>query len=186
MMKNQRIIFEKGDINKILERLTYEIIEKNQDTEDLVLIGIRRRGVTLAKRLQEGLKRTKDIVVPVGALDITLYRDDLSEIASQPVLKKTEIRFPIKGKKVILVDDVIYTGRTVRAALDGIIDLGRPKLVQLAVLIDRGHRELPIKPDYVGKSIPTSRDEAVEVRLWEEDGEEKIVVEDYGSKEFRN
>ena len=177
MVKN-KVIHNREQIEKSLKRITHEILEKNTEGYDLVLIGIKKRGVSLARRLSRCLKGVGGIDVPIGELDITLYRDDLSEISSQPILRKTEVPFSVKGKKVILVDDVLYTGRTVRAALDAIIDLGRPCCIQLAVLLDRGHRELPIRADYVGKNIPTSRGELVEVRLEEDDGIDEVVIQE--------
>jgi len=171
-----KILLDKQDINRSLTRIAHEIWERNRGMENLVLIGIRRHGVPIAQRLSQKLKEIAGITIPVGALDITLYRDDLSEIDSQPVLKKTEIPFSIKGTRVILCDDVLYTGRTIRAALDGIIDLGRPMSIQLAVLVDRGHRELPIQANYVGKNIPTTSDEFVEVFLEEDDAMDQVLV----------
>ncbi len=171
-----KILLDKQDINRSLTRIAHEIWERNRGMENLVLIGIRRHGVPIAQRLSEKLKEIAGITIPVGALDITLYRDDLSEIDSQPVLKKTEIPFSIKGTRVILCDDVLYTGRTIRAALDGIIDLGRPMSIQLAVLVDRGHRELPIQANYVGKNIPTTIDEFIEVFLEEDDAIDQVMV----------
>jgi len=171
------IILDKQDIHRVLTRIAHETWEKNRGMKNLVLIGIRRHGVSLANRLSLRLKDIAGISVPVGALDITLYRDDLSEIASQPVLKKTEISFAVKDKIIVLCDDVLYTGRTVRAALDAIIDLGRPLAIQLAVLIDRGHRELPIQATYVGKNIPTSKQESVEVFLEEEDDRDQVLIQ---------
>lgn len=171
-----KIILDKQDINRTLTRIAHEIWERNRGLENLVLIGIRRRGVSIAHRLSRKLQEIAGISVPVGALDITLYRDDLSEIDSQPVIKKTEIPFSLKGKRIILCDDVLYTGRTIRAALDGIIDLGRPMSIQLAVLIDRGHRELPIHANYVGKNISTTIDELIEVFLEEDDHIEQVIV----------
>ncbi len=171
-----KILLDKQDINRSLTRIAHEIWERNRGMENLVLIGIRRHGVPIAQRLSEKLKEIAGITIPVGALDITLYRDDLSEIDSQPVLKKTEIPFSIKGTRVILCDDVLYTGRTIRAALDGIIDLGRPMSIQLAVLVDRGHRELPIQANYVGKNIPTTIDEFIEVFLEEDDAMDQVMV----------
>ena len=156
--------------------MAHEILEKNKGTEDLAIVGIRNRGAYLAQRLADLIERIDGHKPPVGLLDITLYRDDLSSIAQQPVVHKTDIDFDIQDKKVILVDDVLYTGRTVRAALDELIDFGRPLFIQLAVMIDRGHRELPIRADYVGKNIPTSTKETVEVRLAETDAEDEIVV----------
>lgn len=170
------LILDKHDIARSLTRIAHEIWERNRGAENLVFIGIRRRGVTIANRLSEKLKEIQGVMIPVGALDINLYRDDLSEVASQPVLKKTEIPFSVKDKKIILCDDVLYTGRTVRAALDGIIDMGRPKEIMLAVLIDRGHRELPIQPNFAGKDISASKEELVEVLLEEDDGVDQVII----------
>lgn len=164
------------EMNRTLSRLAHEILERNKETDALVLVGIRRRGITLARRIAEKICDIDGKNIPVGEIDITLYRDDFSEIGLQPEMKETDIPFPIKGKKVVLVDDVLFTGRTVRAAMDGIIHLGRPKAIQLVVLIDRGHRELPIRPDYVGKNVPTSRQEIVEVRLQEDDEKEEVII----------
>ena len=178
MVKN-KVIHNREQIEKSLKRIAHEILEKNTEGYDLVLIGIKKRGVTLARRLAECLKEVGKIDVPTGELDITLYRDDLSEISSQPILRKTEVPFSVKGKKVILVDDVLYTGRTVRAALDAIIDLGRPCCIQLAVLLDRGHRELPIRADFVGRNIPTRVHEKVKVLLTELGaGHDEVVIEE--------
>lgn len=178
MEKARKCIQNQKDIDKSLKRMAYEILEKNKNSKDLFLIGIRKRGVTLAKRLSIIIKEIGGIEIPIGALDINLYRDDLSEVASQPILRKTEVPFTIRGKKVILVDDVLYTGRTIRAALDAIIDLGRPRFIQLAVLLDRGHRELPIRADYVGKNVPTSKGELVEVKLIEDDGIDEVMIQE--------
>lgn len=175
-MKEKTRILDKEAINRALMRIAHEILEKNKGTENLCLIGIRNRGVYLASRLNSCIKKIENKELPVGTLDITLYRDDLSLIAQQPVVHKTEISFDIGGKTVVLVDDVLYTGRTVRAALDALMDFGRPKSTQLAVLIDRGHRELPIRADYVGKNIPTSKAETVEVRLEEADSKDEVVI----------
>lgn len=175
-MKEKTKILDKDTLNRSIMRIAHEILEKNKGTEDLCLVGIRNRGVFLAKRLAECIKKIEDKEIAVGVLDITLYRDDLTLIAAHPVVHKTEIGFDINAKNVVLVDDVLYTGRTVRAALDALMDFGRPKSVQLAVLVDRGHRELPVRPDYVGKNIPTSRKETVEVRLDEVDGEDAVVI----------
>jgi pyrimidine operon attenuation protein/uracil phosphoribosyltransferase len=175
-MKEKAKILDKDGINRALMRIAHEILEKNKGTDALCLIGIRNRGAYLAKRLGECIERIDQARVPVGILDITLYRDDLTLIAAQPVVRKTEIDFDIDGKNVVLVDDVLYTGRTIRAALDALIDFGRPKSIQLAVLIDRGHRELPIRADYAGKNIPTSKNETVEVRLEEADGKDEVVI----------
>ncbi|MCL6635558.1 MAG: bifunctional pyr operon transcriptional regulator/uracil phosphoribosyltransferase PyrR [Peptococcaceae bacterium] len=171
-------ILDQDGIRRALTRIAHEIIERNKGTEDIVLVGIRRRGVPLAGRLAAKIMEIEGRTVPVGLLDITLYRDDLNTRASQPLVRSTDVRFPVTGKKVVLVDDVIYTGRTIRAALDAVMDLGRPRLIQLAVLIDRGHRELPIRADYVGKNVPTARREVVSVRLQEIDGEERVVILD--------
>jgi pyrimidine operon attenuation protein/uracil phosphoribosyltransferase len=171
-----KILLDKQDINRTLTRIAHEIWERNRGMENLVLIGIRRRGVPIAQRLSQKLKEIAGIEIPVGALDINLYRDDLSEIDAQPVLKKTEIPFSVKGARVILCDDVLYTGRTIRAAMDAVIDLGRPMSIQLAVLVDRGHRELPIQANYVGKNIPTTMDEFIEVFLEEDDAMDQVMV----------
>jgi pyrimidine operon attenuation protein/uracil phosphoribosyltransferase len=175
-MKEKSRIMDQNGLTRTLTRMAHEIIEKNKGTGDLVIVGIRTRGAHLAQRLAEMIGSIDGHTPPVGLLDITLYRDDLSSVAQQPVVHKTEIDFDIEDKKVVLVDDVLYTGRTIRAALDELIDFGRPQFIQLAVLIDRGHRELPIRADYVGKNIPTSTKETVEVRLQESDGKDEIVV----------
>lgn len=164
------------NIRRALYRLSHEITERNKGISDIILVGIRTRGVPLAKRLAELIGEQEKAVIPVGTLDITFYRDDLSLISSQPVLHRTEIPMNITNKKVVLVDDVLYTGRTVRAAMDALMDLGRPDCIQLAVLIDRGHRELPIRADYVGKNVPTSKREVVHVKLKETDGEDRVVI----------
>jgi len=166
-------------IQRVLTRVAHEIVEKNKGTAELVLIGLRSRGVDLARRLSQRLKEIDGVDVPVGALDITLYRDDLGKGGPQPSVRRTEIPFSIENKKVILVDDVLYTGRTVRAAMDGLMDLGRPRAIQLAVLVDRGHRELPIRADYVGKNVPTAKTEQVQVMLQEEDGADRVVILDH-------
>ncbi|AFV11658.1 bifunctional protein PyrR [Thermacetogenium phaeum DSM 12270] len=169
-------IMDADAIRRALTRIAHEILEKNQGTKDLVLVGIRRRGVPLARKIAQTIKEIEGTSVPLGILDITLYRDDLSQLGYQPLVRKTEVPFDITGKKVILVDDVLYTGRTVRAALDALIDLGRPKLIQLAVLIDRGHRELPIRADFVGKNVPTSRKEEISVSVQEIDGVDRVAI----------
>lgn len=176
LMKEKSRIMDKNGLERTLTRMAHEILEKNKGTEDLVIVGVRTRGAVLAERLAVLIEGIDGYKTPVGVLDITLYRDDLSSIAQQPVVHKTEIDFDIQDKKVILVDDVLYTGRTIRAALDEIVDFGRPLFIQLAVLLDRGHRELPIRADYVGKNIPTSLKETVEVRLEETDGVDEVVV----------
>lgn len=176
MTKEKAQILDQEGIRRSLTRIAHEIIERNKGTGNLVLIGIRRRGVPLAERLAERIKEIEGRAVPVGTLDITLYRDDLTTMAYQPLVRSTEVPFSVSGKTVVLVDDVIYTGRTIRAALDAVMDLGRPRVIQLAVLIDRGHRELPIRPDYVGKNVPTSGKEEALVKLHEIDGEERVVI----------
>ena len=175
-VKEKAKIMQGREIEKALSRLAHEILERIPEVKKLAIIGIRTRGAYLAERIREKLKEVAKVKVPLGIMDITLYRDDLSVIGPQPVVHATEIPFDITGKKVVLVDDVLYTGRTVRAALDGLTDLGRPRVIQLAVLVDRGHRELPIRADYVGKNIPTSQEEMVEVRLKEVDGREEVVI----------
>lgn len=175
-MKVKANILDKDNINRALMRIAHEILEKNKGTAELCLVGIRNRGVYLAQRLADCIKKIEDKTVPVGILDITLYRDDLTLIAAQPVVRKTEIDFDISDKNLVLVDDVLYTGRTIRAALDALIDFGRPKSIQLAVLIDRGHRELPVRADYVGKNIPTAKTESVEVHLEEVDEKDDVMI----------
>ncbi|MTV47613.1 bifunctional pyr operon transcriptional regulator/uracil phosphoribosyltransferase PyrR [Heliobacillus mobilis] len=165
-------------IRRAITRIAHEILEKNQGVKDLVLVGIRRRGVPLALRLQQKIQEIEGVQVPLGALDITLYRDDLTTLDVQPVIHKTEVPFSLTKKTVVLVDDVLYTGRTVRAALDALIDIGRPQAIQLAVLIDRGHRELPIRADFVGKNVPTSKREVISVCVAEVDGEEGVSIQD--------
>ena len=175
-MTEKAKILDKEAIERSLTRIAHEIVEKNKGVDNLCLVGIRNRGVYLAKRLAADIKKIENKDVPVGILDITLYRDDLTLISAQPVVHKTEIDFDIEGKVVVLVDDVLYTGRTIRAALDALVDFGRPKSIQLAVLVDRGHRELPVRADYAGKNIPTSQNETVEVRLEETDGKDEVVI----------
>ncbi len=175
-LKEKAKILDKETIDKALKRMAHEIVENAGAMDDSVLIGIKNRGAYIAQRLAE---KIKDIVGKnplVGALDITLYRDDLTQVAEQPIVHATEISFDIDNKRVILVDDVLFTGRTIRCALDALIDFGRPGKIQLAVLIDRGHRELPIRADYVGKNVPTSVKESVEVRLAESDGKDEVVI----------
>ncbi len=170
-------VLDEAALDRALTRIAHEILEKNGGSSDLAFVGLRTRGVTLAQRLAARIAQIDGATLPVGTLDITLYRDDLG-LRGAPVIRGTDIPFSIKNKTVILVDDVLFTGRTIRAALDAIIDLGRPKAIQLAILIDRGHRELPIRPDYVGKNLPTSRRESVAVRLREHDGEDRVVIEE--------
>ncbi len=169
-------VLGEGDMERVLRRIAVEIVERNKGLDRVILLGIQRRGVHLAARIRELFREEEKVKVPSGELDITLYRDDISVLADQPVVHSTSVPGDITGKRIILVDDVLFTGRTVRAALDAITDLGRPERVQLAVLVDRGHRELPIAADYVGKVIPTSRSENVEVRVKELDGEDKVVI----------
>lgn len=169
-------IMDAAGIKRVLSRLASEIVERNKGTDDLLLVGIHRRGVPLAKRLAERIDLLEGVTVPVGALDITLYRDDLSTIAPHPVVSKTEFPIDITDHNLILVDDVLYTGRTVRAALDHIMDYGRPRRVQLAVLVDRGHRELPIQADYVGKFVPTKDSEIIKVMVKEIDGVDEVLI----------
>lgn len=169
-------IMNAQEMNRALTRIAHEIIERNKGAESLALIGVHTRGVPIAEHLA-GLIESFEAVKPqLGKLDITLYRDDLSEIALQPVVKKTEVPFDIQGMRVILIDDVLYTGRTARAALDALIDMGRPAVIQYAVLVDRGHRELPIRADYVGKNVPTSKHEVVKVKLQSIDGDEGVSL----------
>jgi pyrimidine operon attenuation protein/uracil phosphoribosyltransferase len=171
-----RQIMTADEIRRATIRLSHEIVEKQAGTEGLLLIGIQRRGVPLARRIAAAIAENEGAEIPVGALDITFYRDDLSMVAQQPVVKGTELPSGIDGKTVILVDDVLYTGRTIRAALDALIDFGRPREIQLVVLVDRGHRELPIKADYVGKNLPTSAAQSVQVHLTEIDGRDEVEI----------
>ncbi len=166
-------------MHRSLTRIAHEIVERNRAVEDVALVGIRQRGVPLARRIAAELQAITGAAVPTGALDITLYRDDLMRhaVGPQPVVRSTDIPFDIDDRVILLVDDVLYTGRTVRAALDALIDFGRPRAIQLAVLVDRGHRELPIKADYVGKNVPTSRRESVQVRLEEVDGHDDVLIQ---------
>lgn len=173
------VVMDAQAIQRALTRIAHEVLEKNKGTKDVIIVGIRKRGVPLAERLAKIIKDIEGVELPIGILDITLYRDDLSHISYQPLVQETQISEDINNKTLILVDDVLFTGRTIRAALDAIIDLGRPKKIQLAVLIDRGHRELPIRADYVGKNVPTSSREAVEVRLTETDDAEKVFIGEY-------
>jgi pyrimidine operon attenuation protein / uracil phosphoribosyltransferase len=176
IMKLKAIILDKKGIDRTLTRISHEIIEKNKGVKDIVFVGIKRRGIPLAKRLSKIIEEIEDFKVPVDSVDITLYRDDLTMITKIPVIKSIDIGIDVKNKKVIIVDDVIYTGRTVRAAIEAIIKNGRPQMIQLAVLVDRGHREIPIRADYVGKNIPTSKEEVISVELTEIDGEETVKI----------
>jgi pyrimidine operon attenuation protein / uracil phosphoribosyltransferase len=175
-MKEKAKILDGEGINRAIMRISHEIIEKNKGTAELCIIGIRNRGVYIAQRIAECIKKIENTNVLTGALDITLYRDDLALASGQPLVRRTEIDFDINAKNLVLVDDVLYTGRTIRAALDALIDFGRPKSIQLAVLVDRGHRELPIRADFVGKNIPTSNRETVEVHLQESDGDNEVLI----------
>jgi pyrimidine operon attenuation protein/uracil phosphoribosyltransferase len=175
-MKLKAVLLDNKAIRRSLVRISHEIIEKNKGVEDIILVGIKRRGYPLAKRISEQIENIEGIKVPVGSVDITLYRDDLSNINEMPNINSTDIEVPIKDKIVILVDDVLFTCRTVRAAIDAIIDTGRPNSIQLAVLIDRGHKELPIRADFVGKNVPTSRNEIVKVEIEEIDGVDSVKI----------
>jgi len=171
-----KIIMTREDIRRTLARIAHEIIERNKVIERLMLIGMHTRGVPLAKRLAASIENFAGLQIPVGALDISLYRDDLSSLNPQPVVKKTDIPAGIDGRAIVLVDDVLFTGRSTRAAMDALTDLGRPNSIQLAVLVDRGHREMPIRADYVGKNIPSSRHEEIQVRLEETDGIDEVAI----------
>ena len=169
------VVMESDEVRRALDRIAHEITEKNKGINDVILVGIRTRGVPIAQRLATAIEKIENQKPFVGILDITLYRDDLSTL-DQPIVRSTEIPLDINDKIIVLVDDVLYTGRTIRCALDAIMDIGRPKAIQLAVLIDRGHRELPISADYVGKDIPTSKQESVSVKIDDVDGEDKVVI----------
>ena len=170
------VVMDEVAIDRALTRIAHEILEHNKGCQDVVLVGIRTRGIHLARRLASRLRAIEGEIVPLGVMDVTLYRDDLRHRVDHPKVERTEIPFPLTDKHVILVDDVLFTGRTIRAALDGLMDFGRPRSIQLAVLVDRGHRELPIRADYVGRNVPTAMPESVEVRLREEDGMEQVVI----------
>jgi pyrimidine operon attenuation protein / uracil phosphoribosyltransferase len=177
------VLMDADRIGRTLTRIAHEIVERNKGVEDLALIGVRTRGVPIARRLAQALREITGTDIPTGALDITLYRDDLMRqaVGPQPLVRRTEIPFSIDDRRILLVDDVLYTGRTTRAALDALIDFGRPKGIQLIVLVDRGHRELPIKADYVGKSVPTAPAESVQVHLHEIDGVDEVLLEAGGA-----
>ena len=172
----KNVVMDSEAIRRALVRIAHEIIEKNKGVEDVVIVGIRTRGVPLAQRIAAEINAIENCEMTVGMLDITLYRDDLSTLGYNPVVHGTDINFDLSGKHVVLVDDVLYTGRTIRAALDAVIDMGRPKTIQLAVLVDRGHKELPIRADYVGKNVPTSQKETIEVVLNEIDGTDEVYI----------
>lgn len=175
MKEGSQILDEKA-ITRGITRISHEIIERNKGIQDVVLIGIKTRGVYIAQRIREAIEKFEGKLLDLGELDISLYRDDLEKISEEPIINGTKIDFDIKDKIVVLVDDVLYTGRTIRSALDAIIDMGRPKSIQLAILIDRGHKELPIRSDYVGKNVPTSKNEIVSVKLMEFDGENSVTI----------
>ena len=169
-------IMDTEAMRRAIVRIAHEVIEKNKGVENVILVGIRTRGVPLAKRIAQEIEKIEKVKVPVGSLDITLYRDDLSTLAYNPIVHGTEIDHDISGKVAVLVDDVLYTGRTIRAALDALIDMGRPQAIQLAVLIDRGHKELPIRADFVGQNVPTAQKELIDVSLSESDGCDEVVI----------
>ncbi|BAO06893.1 pyrimidine operon attenuation protein [Enterococcus mundtii QU 25] len=175
MMQAKEVV-DQVTMKRALTRITYEIIERNQSIEEIVLVGIKTRGIYIAARIAERLKQLENIEVPVGELDITLYRDDKKEIAQEPELHSSDIPVSLEGKEVILIDDVLYTGRTIRASMDAVMDFGRPRKISLAVLVDRGHRELPIRADYVGKNIPTAKKEEILVEMQELDGQDRIMI----------
>lgn len=174
--QDERLVMDVGDIARALTRIAHEILERNKGVKNLALVGIRTGGVHLAHRLAKRIQDIEGVPVPIGELDITLYRDDLSLRKEQPILRRTSVPFDVSDKVVVLVDDVLFTGRTIRAAMDGLIDLGRPEEIQLAVLVDRGHRQLPIKANYIGKNLPTSREENVQVMLEEQGEDDRVVI----------
>jgi len=176
-MKPARVVLDHVAIQRALTRIAHEILEKNRSTEHLALVGIHTRGVYLSQRIAAAITAGEGVSIPCGEIDITLYRDDVGRSRARPEVRGTKIPFSVDNLRIVLVDDVLYTGRTVRAALDALIDFGRPRSIQLAVLVDRGHRELPIRADYVGKNLPTARDEHVHVRLVERDGVDEVVIE---------
>ncbi len=182
-LREKAVILDAQAMRRMLTRIAHEIVERNKGTGDLIIVGIRRRGVPLARRIQAKIKDFENVEVPLGMLDITLYRDDLQTISHAPVVRTTEIPIDVEDRTVILVDDVLYTGRTVRAALDELMDFGRPKSIQLAVLVDRGHRELPVRADYVGKNVPTSRKEVIAVNVEEEDGSDCVKIMEFGDED---
>ncbi|HKN85558.1 MAG TPA: bifunctional pyr operon transcriptional regulator/uracil phosphoribosyltransferase PyrR [Nitrospiraceae bacterium] len=173
---HEKLVMDASEVARAMTRIAHEILERNKGTQHLALVGIRTGGVYLAHRLVKRMFEIEQVQVPSGELDITLYRDDLSMRKDQPILRKTTIPFDISDLKVVLVDDVFFTGRTIRAAMDGLMDLGRPAEIQLAVLVDRGHRQLPIRANYIGKNVPTSRDEIVQVFLEEEGEDDRVVI----------
>lgn len=175
-MKEKAMIMDERSIRRAVTRIAHEIIERNKEVDDIALIGVKTRGVPIAKRIAQKIKEIEGQEVPVGELDITLYRDDLSEKSEQAVVNGSDIDFSVSDRIIILVDDVLYTGRTARAAMDAVMDRGRPRMIQLASLIDRGHRELPIRADFVGKNVPTSRTEVIKVGVFEIDGENFVSI----------
>ncbi len=177
-MKLKARLMDEAAMNRALMRISHEITEKNKGVDNIVLVGIRRRGVPISERIRDNIKKIEDVTVPCGSVDIRFYRDDLSHESEQPVINKADIGADVNDKSVVLVDDVLYTGRTARAAIEAVFTAGRPRSIQFAVLVDRGHRELPIRADYVGKNVPTSRAELVEVRLPEYDGETGVYLMD--------
>ncbi|OHE23708.1 MAG: bifunctional pyr operon transcriptional regulator/uracil phosphoribosyltransferase [Syntrophobacterales bacterium RBG_19FT_COMBO_59_10] len=177
-MEKKKVVMDSDGLDRSLTRIAYEILEKNRGVEELVLVGIQTGGVFLARRLQQKIAAMEGLEIPLGILDITLYRDDIRTAQRKQVLGKTDIPFSLDARKVVLVDDVLFTGRTIRAAMDALIDFGRPKLIQLAVLIDRGHRELPIRADFVGMNLPSSLWEAVSVHLTEKNGADEVLIEE--------
>jgi len=177
MGKKKEVLLDKKDIERAIARMTHEILEVHKGIENLTLVGIQTRGVYLAKRIQSKIKEIEGREIPTGDIDITLYRDDWTRISHHPVVQDTDIFFSVDGKQIILVDDVLFTGRTTRAAMDAVIDFGRPDSIELAVLVDRGHRELPIQANYVGKQVETARSQTVNVLLSEHDGKDRVVIE---------
>jgi len=182
-MSKRKVVMDAEGIDRALTRIAYEILEKNKGVENLALVGIRTGGVFLARRIAEKISQIEGKEVPLGILDITLYRDDLRKNRKKPLIGKTDIPFSLDDRKVVLIDDVLFTGRTVRAAMDALIDFGRPKAIQLAVLVDRGHRELPIRADFVGKNLPSSLWEDVSVNLTENKGKDEVVIEEEGKSD---
>lgn len=180
---SKKVIMNQEDIRRTLARIAHEMIERNKSIEHLILVGVHTRGVPLANRLASNIEEFANVKVPVGTLDISLYRDDLSSLELQPTVKNTDIPVSVDGKTIVLTDDVLYTGRSIRAAMDALTDMGRPQLIQLAVLVDRGHRELPIRADYVGKNMPSSRHEEIKVSLKETDGVDEVAIISTPSKE---
>ena len=174
----KKTIMDEDAMRRALVRISHEIVERNKGVDKVALIGIRTRGVPLARRIAAEIEKIEGVQVPLGSLDITMYRDDLSTLGYSPVMKETDVDFDINGKTIVLVDDVLFTGRTIRCALDALIDIGRPRAIQLAVMVDRGHKELPIRADYVGKNVPTSASDSVDVTIRELDGCDEVTLSD--------